>query len=220
METGREASRRTLDEQLLVMGPWLEPRPLERRPLVIGRAEDSDIRLPAPTVSRYHAEVSRHVQGGICVRDLGSRNGTIVDGELLRTSLVVRRPPTRLHVGPFDLLVTGVAAPGADTLTGQAVAVIMEIDHDTREVILDGESLGALPRLEFRLLEGLIGEAPSEVTSQAIGDYVWGAGAWDTYMLYNMVRRLRQRLTSHSELVAIEAIRSRGYRLTGVLLVR
>ena len=47
--------------------------------VVVGTAEGADLRLSDPTVSRYHCElVLEH--GRAVVRDLGSKNGTLVDG--------------------------------------------------------------------------------------------------------------------------------------------
>ena len=46
---------------------------------VIGSHESADLRITDPTVSRFHCEIV--VQpGGVMVRDLGSRNGTVVNG--------------------------------------------------------------------------------------------------------------------------------------------
>lgn len=47
---------------------------------VIGRGEDADIVLDDPGVSRRHAEVRLHGQD-VRVADLGSTNGTFLDGE-------------------------------------------------------------------------------------------------------------------------------------------
>lgn len=215
-----ERARASRSLPLLIMGPWLEPCPLADTPLVVGRAEDCDLRLPAPTVSKHHVELAALEGGRVRVRDLASHNGTVVDGDLLRDGTVVRTAPTRLRVGPFSLLVTIVAPPGADTLTVGPMAVVLSVDAGTREAILGGQSLGALPPLEFCLLDALLSVAPAEISSRELGDLVWGPGAWDTYMLYNLVRRLRQRLTGVSDLVAIEAIRGRGYRLKGALLLQ
>lgn len=54
--------------------------PLRPGTSVVGRETDSQIRIPASGVSRRHCEF--RVQGNeIVVRDLGSRNGTYVNGE-------------------------------------------------------------------------------------------------------------------------------------------
>jgi adenylate cyclase len=51
------------------------------RTLVVGRAVESDIPVFDPTVSRRHAELTADAQGeGVRVRDLGSSNGTSING--------------------------------------------------------------------------------------------------------------------------------------------
>ena len=46
----------------------------------IGRSEESDVFLVDPSVSRNHAEIDVDTRGAL-VRDLGSTNGTFVNGE-------------------------------------------------------------------------------------------------------------------------------------------
>jgi hypothetical protein len=46
----------------------------------IGRGEDCQLRIPHPTVSRHHAVVVAGADG-FCIRDLGSQNGTLVNGQ-------------------------------------------------------------------------------------------------------------------------------------------
>jgi DNA-binding NtrC family response regulator len=48
-------------------------------PIVIGSAEGAGLRIADPTVSRVHAEIAWR-DTGAWVRDLGSRNGTVVNG--------------------------------------------------------------------------------------------------------------------------------------------
>ena len=48
-------------------------------PLVLGRALSSDLPLLDPTISRRHAELTAG-EGGVELRDLGSSNGTFVNG--------------------------------------------------------------------------------------------------------------------------------------------
>ena len=52
---------------------------LRDKPLTIGRLSDSDLTLPDHNVSRRHAEV-RRAGTGYAVVDLGSTNGTMVNG--------------------------------------------------------------------------------------------------------------------------------------------
>ncbi len=68
--------------------PWLDidghAYPLLGASTVLGRGEDADIVLDDPGVSRRHAEVRVTVDGPRLVaslRDLGSTNGTFVDGQ-------------------------------------------------------------------------------------------------------------------------------------------
>jgi pSer/pThr/pTyr-binding forkhead associated (FHA) protein len=51
--------------------------------LVIGRSADCDVRVPDPQVSRYHCAI---VQEGDILRvsDLGSKQGTRLNGQLVR----------------------------------------------------------------------------------------------------------------------------------------
>lgn len=52
---------------------------ISQRRVVLGRATDCDLRIPLPSVSRRHCEIV--VKGGTTwVRDLGSRNGTLLNG--------------------------------------------------------------------------------------------------------------------------------------------
>lgn len=51
--------------------------------LIVGRAQDSDIALDDEGVSRRHALLICTVDGRVTVEDLGSTNGSLVDGELV-----------------------------------------------------------------------------------------------------------------------------------------
>ncbi|WP_369215634.1 FHA domain-containing protein [Streptomyces flavofungini] len=67
----------------------LLPAPDTPRPLLIGREPANGLRLSHDTVSRVHAELRR--QGGMWVlRDLGSTNGTTVNGRRVIGAAVVQ----------------------------------------------------------------------------------------------------------------------------------
>lgn len=64
--------------------------------LTVGREEDNDIQLSDPSVSKHHA-VIRLVKGRPVIDDLESRNGTFVNNERVRKSLL--RPGDRIGLG-------------------------------------------------------------------------------------------------------------------------
>jgi len=57
------------------------------RPYIVGRAVTSDIPLYDPTISRRHAELTP-LPTGVRVRDLGSSNGTFINGTTIETGLL------------------------------------------------------------------------------------------------------------------------------------
>jgi pSer/pThr/pTyr-binding forkhead associated (FHA) protein len=67
-------------------------------PVTVGRGRDADLVLPDELVSRHHAQITPSGSGAL-VEDLGSRNGTFVNGEVIHG-------PTRLT--PGDQLQLGV----------------------------------------------------------------------------------------------------------------
>ena len=75
--------------RLLVSGPEQDPAGTQRTyelsaPLtILGRGTDCDLRLVDPGVSRHHAEL-RVEDGEVVLVDLGSTNGTFVNGQPVR----------------------------------------------------------------------------------------------------------------------------------------
>jgi hypothetical protein len=75
-----EARRHGLAREIVELALGNEVHPLEGRgPWAIGRSQDSDIVINDPNVSRRHARISR-ADNGFLVEDLGSTNGTLLDG--------------------------------------------------------------------------------------------------------------------------------------------
>ena len=68
---------------------------IERRPVVIGRSRDADCCLPDDRLSRFHAEVAL-IGPHASIRDLGSRNGTTVNGCRVEASSLVAGDVVRL----------------------------------------------------------------------------------------------------------------------------
>lgn len=81
---------------------------------VIGRANDCDISLAAAHLSRRHAQL-QVIDGMLFVKDLGSANGTFLNGQAVTEARVKRGDELR-----FDALSFGVLGP-ADDLTKTTV---------------------------------------------------------------------------------------------------
>jgi hypothetical protein len=69
-----------LSSYLEVWGPGgRELRPLDSERITVGTVDSNDLMVDAPGVSRVHA-VFELISEAWCIRDLGSRNGTFVNG--------------------------------------------------------------------------------------------------------------------------------------------
>lgn len=75
---------------------------------VIGRANDCDISLAAAHLSRRHAQL-QVIDGMLFVKDLGSANGTFLNGQAVTEARVKRGDELR-----FDALSFGVLGPADD----------------------------------------------------------------------------------------------------------
>jgi len=75
--------------------------PLRNQTLVIGRSRDCDIHVADPNASRRHAEVQPDGSGGFNLIDLGSTNGTELNGK--RVSHVRLSEGDAIAIGPIEL---------------------------------------------------------------------------------------------------------------------
>lgn len=73
-------------------------------PIVIGRSKECGITLPSGHVSRRHCELYL-VNGALCLKDM-SRNGTRVDGRMIKeTSVFIQKPTTLILAGDVKITV-------------------------------------------------------------------------------------------------------------------
>jgi pSer/pThr/pTyr-binding forkhead associated (FHA) protein len=79
-------------------------RSYERKlPIVVGRSDEAKFRVKFDSVSRKHCEIFEK-DGGVFVRDLGSTNGTLLDGEMITVAVPSRvRPGGTIQVGGFAI---------------------------------------------------------------------------------------------------------------------
>lgn len=89
-----------------------EEYPLNDEEYVIGRATDNPISIPDSSVSRKHVQV-RKLGAGWVVSDLGSGNGTLLNGEPLTDEAVLKNGDV-IAMGDTELQFSAGSAPSAD----------------------------------------------------------------------------------------------------------
>lgn len=123
----------------------------------IGRAPESDVCIRDQSVSQRHARVVSTPAGAVFVEDLGSTNGTYVNGEkIVRHALC---DGDKVHIGPHHILKFcyqvnaasettgyGEAAATRDALTGAYAShyLLMRIDEDFSRAKMKHEDLALL----------------------------------------------------------------------------
>jgi pSer/pThr/pTyr-binding forkhead associated (FHA) protein/ABC-type multidrug transport system ATPase subunit len=95
--------------------------PVTKPELDLGRANDNDVILESPPVSGHHARLSLGA-GGLQVMDLGSLNGTRLNGQPLRSRVPTSfRAGDRIQISDYTFAVRAVTAdaPAPPPLTAQ-----------------------------------------------------------------------------------------------------
>jgi DNA-binding NtrC family response regulator len=122
--------------------------PLDDAPLVIGRAGELGARLPDERLSRSHCTIAVS-SGGWLVRDLGSRNGTFVDGAPVEGEIALVSPTVIRAADTLVLPCADVSAfPGVTTAGGlvagprmrDALAAVDRAAEGSETLLLAGES--------------------------------------------------------------------------------
>jgi pSer/pThr/pTyr-binding forkhead associated (FHA) protein len=116
-------------------------RLVDGAPLVIGRSEQCDLTIPSPRVSRKHCQLSWR-QGQPYLKDLGSQNGTLVNGKRIYDRAL--QDGDEIVVGPF--LITYLCPQDPKEL------------ENALDVMVDGEM-----KTEFTLVDAMSGRI-EEVT--------------------------------------------------------
>jgi transcriptional regulator with GAF, ATPase, and Fis domain len=94
--TGADRRERGTQRRFTLTVPGVAAKPFASEVVTIGSSPRSDVVIDDPTVSRHHARIE--LRGGdLVIHDLGSTNGTTVDGVRIATAFLPDR--ARLGVG-------------------------------------------------------------------------------------------------------------------------
>ena len=93
-----------MSHRLVIQRPGRRPQVfrLLQPTVVIGRGQGTDLLLPDISVSRQHARLERLNEDGYKIVDLGSQNGTKINGSKIREQEL--QPGDELQVGKFVLV--------------------------------------------------------------------------------------------------------------------
>ena len=108
----------------ITAGPYAG-RTIELRDEVIIGRDDADVVIDDAEVSRRHAAV-RRLPGALEVEDLGSSNGTFIDGERIEGAIRVG-DGARIGLGDTVLEVEGVSAAQPTVVTARQVTIVSDL---------------------------------------------------------------------------------------------
>jgi pSer/pThr/pTyr-binding forkhead associated (FHA) protein len=125
----------TLDPRLRIFSgsPSLQFIPIPRGKLIIGRAADCDLRLLSDCVSAYHCVLLLD-ECTLRIRDLGSKNGTFVNGRKIGSSTMILLHDDAISIGEMNVIVElnqATAGPQTVHSTGQPEVSRAELESGT-----------------------------------------------------------------------------------------
>lgn len=218
---GTEAPMLVITEGALAGQRW----PIDQEVVLIGRSETCDLVLPERQISRQHARLRRQ-DDGYYIEDLGSKNGTFLNGQPLPPFV-----PHRLKDGDELALALCVrmrfvspevtlpleAPPAPARFSG------LRIDRAARRVWANGrEVVPPLSPAQFRALERLALARGAVVGREELVAYIWpeeDPRGVTEQALDALIRRLRERLAQvDPDHAYILTVRGHGFRLADIPL--
>ncbi|HJW83297.1 MAG TPA: FHA domain-containing protein [Anaerolineae bacterium] len=186
--------------------------------ITLGRGEECDIVLPDRQVSRVHARVSR-ADDGFYVEDMGSKNGTYVNGMPVRDRVKLQDGDEIQVALSVRLLFVG--ADATLPLTKEMIRVSLpglRLSKTQRRVWVGGKELDPpLSLAQYRLLELLYERKGKVVTRDDVIHAVWpesDESGITEQAIDALMRRLRDRLAEvDPEHEYITTVRGHGFRL-------
>lgn len=108
--------------------------PLNRLLVVVGRLQECEVRLDSSRISRRHCCLALD-QGEVLVRDLGSRNGTRINGMDIQEGIL--KPGDELSIGHLTYRLEFSREPATDVGPGQARPSPTMVDDEPETSLCD-----------------------------------------------------------------------------------
>ncbi|MCH8223051.1 MAG: FHA domain-containing protein [Chloroflexi bacterium] len=219
---------------LVVQSGVNDPRqiPLDEMSHVLGRLPHADVGLENPFVSRKHAEIG-FCEDGYFIRDLGSKNGTYVDGVRLGSERRFLEGGEIVEFGAGQVVATFALGTGTVTLPhptdprddesvptppGEPALLGISVEVNKREVYVEGIPINPpLSRKEFDVLSLLYDRQGEACSKDEIAARGWPERAEvgvSDQEIGQCIHRIRRRIEPDPGAPRfVELIRGFGYRL-------
>lgn len=205
---------------LMVDGPSSGTRFfIEKAELVIGRDERCDVVIPDRQVSRQHASISLRGDGYI-LKDLGSKNGTFVNGRELNGPHTLQDGDEIQIAYCCKLAFVGAEATAPVILEERVRGLRMDLE--SKRVWVAGKELDPpLSLAQYRLLEMLYQEPGRVYSRDEVVQAVWPEDDRDgisEQAIDALARRLRERLSEvDPDTQYVITVRGHGFRLESAI---
>lgn len=183
---------------------------------LIGRGGDCDLVLPERQVSRHHVKILRE-DGGFVLQDLGSKNGTHLNGNQVTGRARIQDGDEIQIALCVKLMFIGTGATLPLTFDPPKPERALVINEAERSISIKGTRLSPpLSLAQFRLLQ-LLEDADGAVCSRdEIVEVVWpgteGLGVSEQ-AIDALIRRLRDRLAELDSHNYVVTVRGHGFRM-------
>ncbi len=172
--------------------------PLDKKVHLLGKIPTADTTVDNPYVSRRHAEI-RIVEGRYQIRDLGSKNGTFINGSPVGTDGQWLHNGDRIELGPSQVIMrfqtpsATMTLPSEDDASGPVF-----VDSRSRTVQLGDRTLEPpLSPREFNVLLLLYEKRGNACGRNEIAARAWperAQGGVEEQEVEQCIRRIRLRL--------------------------
>jgi len=201
MQEGQEAGR-----------SW----PIAAEKVIIGRGEDCDVVLRERQVSRRHAQI-RRLDSQYVLEDLGSRNGTCVNGREVIGPYVLQDGDEVQIALCVRLSFVGAEAT-APLVFERGKRSGLYLDKERHVVLIAGQELSPpLSLAQYRLLELLYDRDGRVCSRDEILEAAWPEAAEEgvsDQAMDALIRRLRERVAEiDPDRQYIVTVRGHGFRL-------
>ena len=194
---------------------------LDRDMMTLGRGDECDVVVPERQISRVHMRIRREATGYF-MEDLGSKNGTFVNGRQVQSGAsVLLQDGDEIQLA-LCVRIVFVGAEATLPLSGReelpASSGGLRLDKAQRRVWIDDHELQPpLSLAQYRLLELLSDAGGRVVSREEVVAAVWPEAVEEgvsEQAIDALVRRLRDRLAEpgqdHEYIVTV---RGHGFRL-------